>query len=142
LKFFAQFDTALCYIGCQDNEGAWAMTESVLVVDDDPAIRAFVSQALVAEGYEVQTATNGAEALNLIGQQPTHIVLLDMKMPVLDGWGFMKAYCRQEQRAPIIVFSAHIKGSEQLLCAQAFLAKPFDLETLLDLVAKYAPSHS
>jgi two-component system, chemotaxis family, chemotaxis protein CheY len=118
------------------------VTDCVLVVDDDPAIREFVSQALEAEGYEVQTASNGAEALHLIGQQPPCVVLLDMKMPVMDGWGFMQAYCPQEQRAPIIVFSAHVKGPDQLLCAKEFLAKPFDLEKLFDLVAKYAPSHS
>jgi CheY-like chemotaxis protein len=113
------------------------VADCILVVDDDPAIRMFVSAALKEEGYAVQTATNGAEALEIIGKQPTCLVLLDMKMPVMDGWEFLKRYCEQGQTVPIIAFSAHVKGTGPLGCTREFLAKPFDLNTLLNLVGKY-----
>jgi two-component system, chemotaxis family, chemotaxis protein CheY len=116
------------------------MPECVLVVDDDPAIREFVGQALFFEGYNVVAVANGEAALQAVNNCPPQVILLDMKMPILDGWGFLQAYCRNgESQAPIIAFSAHSKYSSQMLCVNEFLSKPFDLDKLLDLIAKYAP---
>src|SRR2546428_299115 len=68
------------------------MSRPILVVDDDPAILATVSDALLLEGLPVRTATNGAEALVLIETEDRpSLVLLDLRMPVLAGWGFMRA---------------------------------------------------
>ena len=68
------------------------MTEApILVVDDDPSIVSTVSEILDFEGYPVQTAANGAEALRAIERMQPSLVLLDMRMPVMDGWGFANA---------------------------------------------------
>lgn len=110
----------------------------VLVVDDEESIRETVRLALALEGYEVLTAADGARALALVRDQPPDVVLLDMRMPVMDGWQFMAAYRQApEPHARVIVFTAAndpaARASE--VHADAFLAKPFDLDTLLELVA-------
>lgn len=112
----------------------------ILVVDDDPAILVCVSMALEDEGYVVQTATNGARALEAVQQSAPALILLDMRMPVMDGWAFVRAY-RQLPRphVPIIVLTAArdagLYASE--VDAAAHLAKPFDLNELLHMVAHY-----
>jgi CheY-like chemotaxis protein len=64
------------------------VSEHILVVDDDPNIREMVTLVLEsAGGYPVETAANGAETVEAIAQDPPSAMLLDMQMPVLDGWG-------------------------------------------------------
>jgi CheY-like chemotaxis protein len=114
------------------------MSRPILVVDDDVAIQEFVGRALKAEGYQFVLASNGAEALEAVEIHQPSLILLDMRMPVLDGWGFLKVYCEQsEPRAPVIAFSAHVTGDAPLLCASELLPKPFDLDKLFDLIAKH-----
>jgi CheY-like chemotaxis protein len=75
----------------------------VLVVDDEEAIRLTLAEALEDEGYAVVTAQNGAEALVQVRARPPHGIVLDLMMPVLDGWGFLKAYRAEELCAGIPV---------------------------------------
>jgi two-component system, chemotaxis family, chemotaxis protein CheY len=110
----------------------------VLVVDDDSMIRAVVAEALELEGYGVVTATNGAEALDRVRANPPRAVVLDLMMPVMDGWQFLDA-CRKENLCadiPILVMSAYRHLGEQApkLRATACIAKPFDLDVLLGAV--------
>jgi CheY-like chemotaxis protein len=111
----------------------------VLVVDDEEPIRTTVAEALTDEGYDVLTATNGAEALVLVRAAEPDGVLLDLMMPVLDGWGFLEA-CRHEKlcaSTPVLVFSAYRRLAEAApaeLRVDRFLAKPFELEALLQAV--------
>jgi CheY-like chemotaxis protein len=111
----------------------------VLVVDDDAAIRTTVAQALVDEGYAVVTARNGCEALVQVRAEPPDGVLLDLMMPVLDGWGFLEA-CRDEELCagtPVLVISAYRKLPELEAAdvgVRRCMAKPFDLDELLDAV--------
>ena len=63
----------------------------VLVVDDDPGILATVADVLELEGYRVRTATNGREALDVLDTVTPAAIVLDMRMPIMDGWGFAKA---------------------------------------------------
>jgi len=112
---------------------------SVLVVDDDPSIRDFVEAALEEEGYGVLSAADGQAALKLVGRQPC-AVLLDMRMPVLDGWGFAAAYRqRPGARAPIVVMTAAENAAAwaEEIGAQGVLAKPFRLDDLLAIVARH-----
>ena len=112
-------------------------TRFVLVVDDDEAIREFVETALSDEGYEVMTAQHGAAALGLIEQRQPAVILLDMRMPVMDGWQFAQAYREQPgPHAPIIVVTAAREASERAaqIGAEGVLPKPFRLVELLDLV--------
>ena len=119
----------------------------ILVVEDDDAIRGLVSDVLREDGYLVHEARNGIEALEqLRGGQPD-LIVLDLLMPVMDGWAFveecrMKHYC---EGVPIVVTSASHdlpRTAERLreYGVRTCLAKPFDLDGLLALVERYAPS--
>src|ERR671936_1540746 len=109
--------------------------ERVLVVDDEPEIRDVVAMLLGSEGYRVTTAANGAVALERVGREPFDLVLLDMRMPVMDGWSFARAYRSQPgPHAPIVVLTAAQDAAERAaqIDADGYLGKPFDLDDLLE----------
>ena len=109
---------------------------SVLVVDDDPSILTTVAEFLSLEGYPVETATNGREALEVVERARPSIVLLDMRMPVLDGWGFAEALQDRAISLPILVMTASHSTAQWAgeVHAAGYIAKPFDLIDLLDAV--------
>jgi CheY-like chemotaxis protein len=112
----------------------------VLVVEDEPEIRDFVAMVLGSEGYRVTTAANGAVALDEVGREPFDLILLDMRMPVMDGWSFAHAYhAGTGPHAPIVVLTAARDAAERAaqIHAEGFLGKPFDLDDLLTLVAQH-----
>src|SRR6186997_2331894 len=106
----------------------------ILVVDDDPAIRQTVAAILNLEGYPVESASNGEEALRMLERVHPAVVLLDMRMPVLDGWGFMRELKRRTLQPPVLVMTAARDARHWAteIGAQGHLSKPFDLEDLLD----------
>jgi CheY-like chemotaxis protein len=111
----------------------------VLVVDDDDAIRQFIQMALEGSGYEVATAEDGQEALAAVQAAPPRVILLDMRMPIMDGWAFTRAYRETPPpHAPIVVLTAARDAGEYAsdVDADAFLAKPFNLRELLGLVGR------
>ncbi|MDB5079936.1 MAG: response regulator receiver protein [Chloroflexi bacterium] len=115
----------------------------VLVVDDDAPIRDFVKATLEGEGYAVITAENGSVALQLLtgpaSYQPD-LILLDMRMPILDGWQFAKAYRDLPgKKVPIIVLTAATDPAKfaAQIKADNYLPKPFDLLDLLDMVEQF-----
>jgi len=112
-------------------------TSSVLVVDDDASIRSLVGEALDMVGYRVLVAADGAEALAVLEREQPCAVLLDMRMPVLDGWGFAREARRRGHCVPIAVMTA--ADNAQTWCDEvdgaACLAKPFDVGTLFDTIA-------
>jgi CheY-like chemotaxis protein len=113
----------------------------VLVVDDDPAIRGLVADALRIEGYSVDLAAHGREALEAMRARKPATVVLDLMMPVMDGFSFMEA-CHQEQLCadvPIVVISAVQDAIRRMDDApvRACIAKPFDLDELVRTVASY-----
>ena len=112
----------------------------VLVVEDDEHIRDALAEALDLEGYTVETAANGAVALQRVRAVQPDMIILDLMMPVMDGWAFMKA-CRREALCagiPVLVTSAYRKLAETApeLAVQAYLAKPFDLDVLMGAVER------
>ncbi|MDT7784017.1 MAG: hypothetical protein QOF58_2436 [Pseudonocardiales bacterium] len=112
----------------------------VLVIDDDAAIRAVVRDALELDGYRVTTAADGAAGLVALETLAPCVVLLDMRMPVLDGWEFSRLYRDgDEHAAPIVVMTA--AENARRWCAEIggddCLSKPFDLAELYGLVAGY-----
>lgn len=113
-----------------------APRHQVLVVDDEPQVRATVREALAFEGYDVTEATNGAEALALLPTVRPAAVVLDLWMPVMDGWAFRRAQLASHPEIPVIVISALDLPSERLeeLRAVTLLGKPFDLDALYDAV--------
>jgi CheY-like chemotaxis protein len=88
----------------------------VLVVDDDPAIRGLVADALRGEGYAVDLAAHGREALDAMRAQKPATVILDLMMPVMDGFSFMEACHKEElcRDVPIVVISAAQDALRQL----------------------------
>jgi len=113
----------------------------VLVVDDDPAIRRVIAYALSDEGHRVSEAEEGGAALLAIAREHPDIILLDMKMPGVDGWEFARRYRERygEQAAIIVVTAAQDAAQRSAeIAADGFLAKPFDLDTLTERVAAFA----
>lgn len=111
-------------------------TRRVLVVDDDDAIRSLLHFALAAEGYEARTAEHGGAALEILELWIPHLILLDLMMPVLDGWGFRARQAAEIAWAaiPVIVLSAAYDEwprQVEILTVTAVRAKPFDLDDLL-----------
>jgi CheY-like chemotaxis protein len=114
----------------------------ILVVDDDPTILATVSETLDLEGYAVVTATNGAEALAAVERDRPSVVLLDMRMPVLDGWGFIGALRERGISLTVVVMTAAADARRwaREIGAQAVLAKPFELDDLLAAIQRVRPA--
>jgi CheY-like chemotaxis protein len=114
----------------------------VLVVDDDPAIRGLVGDALRGEGYAVDLAAHGREALEAMRARRPSTVVLDLMMPVMDGFSFMEA-CHKERLCvdvPIVVISAVQDALRRVseMPVHACMAKPFDLDDLVRTVGRYA----
>ena len=112
--------------------------KKILVVDDDPAIRDVVVDILEMSDYKVRTASNGAEALDQIRSEQPAAVLLDLMMPVMDGWEFLRR-CRCGPpcaAVPVAIMSAahDAASAASRLGAQAYLAKPFEIDAVLDVV--------
>ena len=115
---------------------------SVLIVEDDEALREVVTTALSDEGYAVHAVPNGLAALDVVDRASPGLILLDMRMPVMDGWEFARRYReRPGPHAPIVVFTAARDAGERAaeVAADAYIAKPFSLDELLDVVARLAP---
>ena len=119
------------------------VTRRVLVVDDDPDILDALSEILEVEGYEVQRARNGREALQRIEQDMPDLVLLDLMMPVMDGWEFARSLA-PGARPPIIVLSAdrNVSAKAREIGALGWLAKPFELSELLAAVRSAVPAET
>lgn len=114
-------------------------TGPVLVVDDDRSILATIAEILELEGYPFITAADGAEALRRIAADRPSLVLLDMRMPVLNGWEVATALRERGIMVPIVVMTAAQDArqwSEQIGAA-GYLAKPFDLDDLLATIARF-----
>jgi DNA-binding response OmpR family regulator len=112
----------------------------VLVVEDDPDLVALVEMLLVDEGYRVRTAPEGRAALAHVGEEMPALVLLDMRMPGMDGWEFAREFrARHGRAAPIVVVTAaeDARARAQEIDADGWLAKPFDLDDVLALAARH-----
>ena len=110
---------------------------SVLLVEDDRDICEAVSAVLEAEGYTVLTAGNGQEALKILERGQPCVVLLDLMMPVMDGWDFMEQVkkTRRLEDLPVVVVSAYSERKAEGV--RRVLKKPLDVNQLLAAVADY-----
>ena len=106
-----------------------------MVVEDDHLIREAIAEALDEEGFEVVEAANGREALDKLHQQRASLVLLDLMMPVMDGWQFREAQLHDPELSdiPVVVLSAVSPTESQLaaLAPAAAFHKPIDADALL-----------
>jgi CheY-like chemotaxis protein len=114
-----------------------AVHRLVLIVDDDPDILQTLALCLSTEGYRILMASNGQEALEVLKSEQPSAILLDLMMPVMDGWQFVAELdARGMRRSPLLILSADraVQGHAARLRANGHLAKPFDLDELLGKV--------
>jgi CheY-like chemotaxis protein len=113
---------------------------SLLVVEDDGDLRTVMELMLADAGYRVRTAANGAEALHELARELPELILLDMRMPVMDGWSFAREFrARYDHQRPIIVITAaeEAAGRAAAVEADGYLSKPFELDDLLATVERF-----
>lgn len=107
----------------------------VLVVDDDAAVRNSLDRALRVNGYDVELAVDGADALNRVGTQPPDAMVLDVLMPNVDGLEVCRRLRAEGNRTPILMLTAQDGVSERVAGLDAgaddYLPKPFALDELL-----------
>jgi CheY-like chemotaxis protein len=119
---------------------------TILIVDDDPAIRKMLVEVLALEGYPHETAANGQEALQKLGDGSPRVILLDLLMPVMDGRATLAALEQDQaerQRHKIILVSAtHNLEAAQDLQVDGQLSKPFTVDQLLNTIAPYVATLS
>ena len=115
---------------------------TVLIVDDDPGVHQMLTDVLSDEGYDVVAALNGREGLDRLHERKPDVILLDLMMPVMDGWRFREEMRRIEGAGtiPVVVLSAthSIVDAAKQIQADGYIAKPFDLDQLLAKLADYA----
>jgi DNA-binding response OmpR family regulator len=112
----------------------------ILVVDDEPDILLLHRLNLEGAGHEVLLAADGMKALERIDEDRPDCVVLDVMMPVLDGWGVLEALQSRTMAPPVLVVSAKSAMADVELAmsmgAQGYLAKPFNSQVLLDEVRR------
>ncbi|HEU5034720.1 MAG TPA: response regulator transcription factor [Mycobacteriales bacterium] len=118
-----------------DVEGASTSTSArVLVVDDDPQLREALARALELDGYSVTTASNGAQALEAVGQDRPDVMVLDVMMPYVGGLDVCRTLRERRDRLPILVLTARDEVGDRVAGLDAgaddYLTKPFALEEL------------
>jgi two-component system, chemotaxis family, chemotaxis protein CheY len=120
-------------------DAAAGAARPILVVDDDPEILAMLRDFLESEGLPVRTAANGAEALDALDELAPALILLDMRMPVLDGWAFAARFRERDLSYPIVVMTAAESARRwaEEIGATAYIAKPFDVNELLDTIERH-----
>jgi CheY-like chemotaxis protein len=115
-----------------------AALPAILVVDDDPAILHTLSLVLTDEGYTVLTARNGHEALTCLHHQRPALVLLDLHLPVMNGWDVLDTLRVHGPTVPVVVMTAGTTARAEAVRhgAAAYVHKPFELDDLLGAVAR------
>jgi CheY-like chemotaxis protein len=117
--------------------------EYILVVEDDEALREGLADALLLEGYRVESAENGQTALHILkaGLRPC-LILLDLMMPVMDGWTFRKELMKDPALAdiPVVVMTAASAAAARGVATHTTLWKPLQMETVVNVIQQHCPS--
>jgi DNA-binding response OmpR family regulator len=110
------------------------MSKLILVIDDELRLLNLVRGYLEQDGYQVVTATNGREALFAARDHKPDLIILDLMMPEMDGWEFMRLH-RQERNTPIIMLTARVDDVDKIagleMGADDYLTKPFSPRELM-----------
>ncbi len=121
----------------------------LLVVDDDPDVRDSLGRALRSAGYSVTAVSNGSDALDAVARSPVDLIVLDVLMPVLDGFEVCRRLRERGDRTPVLVLTARYAVDDRVTGLEAgaddYLVKPFALRELLArvqaLLRRSRPSH-
>jgi DNA-binding NtrC family response regulator len=114
-------------------------THCILVVDDEAAVRRFVTRALHEEGFRVLEALDGHEALERVRAAQVHVIVSDVVMPRLNGVQLMQALAASHPRLPVILMSGyatHELAGMGIAAPCALLSKPFSAERLIEEVRR------
>ena len=110
----------------------------ILIAEDDDELRATLSQHLSDEGYEVITAANGNDAIPLLYGREFDVVVLDLKMPYIDGFQVLKVVKSTFPRTKVIVLTAYADLSNVTKCkelgANEVIGKPYNLQHLFSVI--------
>jgi len=110
------------------------MTSTILVVDDNESLRSLLRDYLSERGFRVRTAGDGQEALFVAREMTPDLILLDIMMPEMDGYGFIRAY-RKKHETPIILLTARLDETDKVvgleLGADDYVTKPFNMRELV-----------
>jgi two-component system, chemotaxis family, chemotaxis protein CheY len=123
-------------MACEERDG----TAKLLIIEDDDGARAALGDIFDYEGYPVATCCNGQEALDYLHTRPLPLlILLDLQMPVMNGWQFCREKMKDAELAavPVVVITAF--QSPRDLDVDAVVQKPIDIERLMKLVRWYCP---
>jgi CheY-like chemotaxis protein len=116
----------------------------ILIVEDDSAIRTSLAMILEFEGFETRVAENGLDGLHVLETEKTlpSLIILDIMMPIMDGWEFREAQKEHPDAAgvPVVVMTADIHAFEKAtkMGAQGFIQKPLNVDHLIKTVSKFA----
>jgi DNA-binding response OmpR family regulator len=112
--------------------------KQILVVDDDPSVRAMLKRVLTGEGYRVRSAADGAAALHLAETAPPDLVLLDLKLPKENGWDVFGRFTQKWPLLPIVVITARPNQLFTGLAAGvgALLEKPLHIPKMLQAISR------
>ena len=116
--------------------------KSILVIEDNAVTRSAMALALQEEGYSVLGAANGHEALLYLRRaEPPNLILLDLMMPVMNGWEFRKQQVQDSalKSIPVVIVSADARGPQKAAALDVtdYLVKPIDFEKLLEAVQRW-----
>ena len=120
----------------------------ILVVDDEPALADLMQFHLVRAGYEVMTAANGWEAIDCVRQNRPDVILLDLMLPDLDGFGVCEILRRDPltARIPVIIVSAWASTDSRNLGLELgaldYITKPFSPHELVECVNRFLPARA
>ncbi|WP_246944502.1 response regulator [Bacillus sp. AK128] len=122
------------------------MKEKILIVDDQFGIRILLNEVFQKEGYQTFQAANGYQALEIVDKHSPDLVLLDMKIPGMDGIEILKRMKAVDQEIRVIIMTAYgeldmIQEAKDLGAITHF-AKPFDIDEIREAVKKHLPIRS
>lgn len=119
------------------------MSGKILIVDDQYGIRILLNEVFQKEGYQTFQAGNGQDALSILKEHKPDLVLLDMKIPGMDGIEILKRMKAKEESIQVIIMTAYgeldLIQKAKDLGALSHFAKPFDIDEIRDAVRKLVP---
>jgi two-component system, OmpR family, copper resistance phosphate regulon response regulator CusR len=110
----------------------------ILIVEDELRIASFLEKGLRKNGFHTAIATDGEQALEMVADNPYDLLLLDIGLPIKDGWTVLAELRQQGENLPVIIVSAKEEEKKSHL-ANDYVKKPFSFEELLQRIRNYLP---